>query len=559
LPLTSKHSLRINSDIASYGTALLITAVLTSGTGYLRSQTSQEAMSQPTAQIQDADSGTLPSPSSIKVTARLVVLDVVVTDTAGKPIDSLTAKDFQVFEDGKLQPIRSVELPSAHTLPPASDAAGTSFVFDPAQPASFGRSPVDVLVLDQLNTHFADSAFARRSLRDYLSAQPALLPRPTALFSLYDKGLRPIQSFSRDRDLVLRALDATPTEYAWKLELTGRAGHGPIDRLDLSLRALEEIAQTYFRIPGRKNLVWVGGGFPTLDPTSIAGNDLQEVKDTLQHVTDVMLDSRITLYAVDPSSSAAGMNEIVDMSQQAFVDAGGDALGGGTDPFSVSENFDKLGPVTGGHVVRGVNDVAHQIASSVDLGANFYTISYTPSSASEEAARYRKIRVVCLRPGLTASTRTGYYSGATLAEKSSASIAYDLTIAVDSATPLKGLHVTVERDSSPGAPPATFIVHTSVDGLTWKPNADGSATASVYILAASLNAKKKMLGHTLHGMTSNAKSGVDLRDASRTADFHFSAQPAPRSATLRFIVRDSTTGRMGSVDLPLATHGPYSK
>jgi VWFA-related protein len=554
LLLQPTHRLRTNSDVRPPAGASLIMVVLIAGTGYLRSQTPQPALHQPAAQIQYVDSGALSGPSSIKVNARLVVLDVVVTDTAGKPVDGLNAKDFQVFEDGRLQLVRSVEPPSAHTLPPASDAGGTSFVFDPAQPASFGHSPVDVLVLDQLNTHFADSSFARRSLRDYLSAQPALLPRPTSLLSLYEKGFRPIQGFSRDRDLLLRSLAATPTEYAWKLELTGRSGHGPIDRLDLSLRALEEIAQTYSSIPSRKNLIWVGGGFPTLDPTSIAGKDMQEVKDTLQHVTDVLLDSRITLYAVDPSSSAAGMNEIVDVSQQAFVDAGGDALGGATDPFSASEDFDKLGQVTGGRIVRDVNDVAHQITSSVDLGANFYTISYTPSSTSDDAARYRKIHVVCLRPGLTASTRTGYYPGATMAVTSSAAAAYDLTTALDSPMPLNGLPVTVERDLAVGAPPGAYIIHTAASGLSWRPNADGSEVASVYILSASINAKNKMLGHTLHGMTATAKPGADLRDGSVTADFHFVAPTSPRPATLRFIVRDSTTGHMGSVDLLPTTH-----
>jgi hypothetical protein len=83
--------------------------------------------------------------------------------------------------------------------------------------------------------------------------------------------------------------------------------------------------------------------------------------------------------------------------------------------------------VTGGRVVRGRNDIGQQIALSADLGAHYYTIAYTPSSSSEAAAQYRKIRVVCLRPNLTATTRTGYYSGETQEEKTSATAAYDLT------------------------------------------------------------------------------------------------------------------------------------
>jgi hypothetical protein len=73
-------------------------------------------------------------------------------------------------------------------------------------------------------------------------------------------------------------------------------------------------------------------------------------------------------------------------------------------------------------------------------------------------------------------------------------------------------------------------------------------------MAVSLDPKSKMLTHVLHGMKAEAKPDTDLRDLSRTADFSFTAPPAPKSAALRFIVRDSATGRMGSVDLPLAKH-----
>ena len=546
---------RVRYDFVTLTVALpiLVTAAM-AGPQHLRAQAPSQTSTQPATQTQATTSLAAPASPALTVNVRLVVLDIVVTDQTGKPVDGLTARDFQIFEDGKPQRIRSVELPSAHVLPPAMIAAGTSAVFDPAQPASFGRSPADILVLDQLNTHFADSSFARRSLHDYLARQPALLPQPTTLLSVGDNRFKQLQPFTRDRDALLRALAAAPTEYAWTLEVNGMADHGPIDRLDQSLRALEEIAQSYARIPGRKNLIWVGGGFPSLDPESIDGDDLQEVKDTLQHVTDVLLDTRVTLYAVDPTSLALGMTEITDASQMAFVLAAGDSLASNSDPFNSSDDFDQLGPVTGGRVVRGRNDIAQQIDSSVDLGNRFYTISYTPSSTSDAAAAYRRIRVVCLRPGLTATTRSGYYSGQTQQEKSAATAAYDLTTAAQGTIPLNGVRVTVEPDTSPNAPPATYIIHAGVANLTWKPRTDSSATASVYIMAVSLNAKNQMLAHTLRGMTASAKPGADLRDAARTADFHFTALPAPRSTTLRFIVRDSATGRMGSVELPLAKH-----
>lgn len=391
-------------------------------------------------------------------------------------------------------------------------------------------------------------------MHDYLAKQPALLPHPATLLSLSDNKFHVLQGFTRDRDALLRALAAAPTKYAWKLEVNGKTDHGPIERLDQSLSALEQIAQSYAAIPGRKNLIWVGGGFPSLDPEALDGNDMQEVKDTMQHITDVLLDTRVTLYAVDPSSSAAGMTEITDAQQMAFLNAGGDAGAGGADPFNSNEDFDRLAPMTGGRIVRGMNDISHQIAAAVDLGANFYTISYSPTSASDAASLYRRIRVVCLRPGLTATTRAGYYSGQSQQEKSIASATYDLTIAAQGPMPLNGLRVNVARDTVSGAMPNSYVVEAGAASLTWKPKPDGSSTASVYVMAVSLNAKGKILGHTLHGMIATAKAGVDLHEPTRLADFSFTAAPAPKTATLRFIVRDSATGRMGSFDLPVGKH-----
>lgn len=509
----------------------------------------------PRLTAQDAATSTS---TQLKVNVRLVVLDVVVTDTAGRPVEGLTEKDFQVFEDGKPQRIQSVERSSSRTLPSASIAAGMLQSFDPAQPISFGQSPVNILILDQLNTHFEDSSFARRSLHDYLAGQPALLAQPTTLLNVYDNHFIPLQEFTRDRDALLRALAAAPVEYAWKLEVNGKTSQGPIERLDQSLRALEQISEGYASIPGRKNLIWVGGGFPSIDPTVLDADDAREIKGAIRHVTDLMLDTRVTLYAVDPSSSAAGMTEITDASQMAFVQAAGDATAGGADPFGATDDFDRLGPATGGRVIRGMNNVARQITSSVDLGSHFYTIAYLPGSASDAAALYRAIKVVCLRPGLTASTRSGYYAGQREQMRSAGTAAYDLTTAAESRIPLHGLRVAVVADNSLGKPD-TYLIHVAATNLTWEQRPSGGSTASVDVMAVSLDGKGKMISHVVQRMTATANLDVNLHEPSRMADFILTAPPAPKAAILRFIVRDTESGLMGSMDIPMYPQGSMKK
>ncbi len=479
---------------------------------------------------------------TLTVKARLVVLDVTITDSKGQPVEGLTANDVEVFEDGVRQRIRSLEPPSAHALPSTSSTAGLHEVFDPAQPANFGSSPVTVLLLDQTNTHFADSSYARRQLHDFLKRQPPLLPQPANLLSVYDGHFKPLHAFTRDRDALLNALDAAPTQYAWQLEVNGSTEDGPIERLDQSLRVLDQLAQSYARIPGRKNLIWVGAGFPTLDPTMLDGDEDLEVKDTLRRITDLLLDTRITLYGVDPTSTAAGLTEITTPEQLSFAEAAGDAMTAGTDPFNTTQEFDRLALMTGGRVLRGRNDVSSEIATAFNASSNFYTIAYSPSSTIEAAAKFRRIRVVCLRPGLTAVTRSGYFPLPNASRSSAQAASYDLSVALEAAVPPNALHVEAEADTQI---PGSLIVRVPAPDLTWTASADGASRASVYILAATLNAKNKMLTHRTQGMKATAKPGVDLRDPTHFADFTLALPPIGKGTTLHIVVRDSTSGKMG--------------
>jgi len=151
---------------------------------------------------------------TLNVASRLVLVDVVVTDKAGNPVTGLTKDDFAVYEDKVSQRVVSFESPSSHTLPVGSDNARLNL----DDPKSFGQSPVTIVVLDELNTHFEDSSFAVRSVRQYLESQPAVLGQPTTLMVVSDNKFHVLQSFTRDRSALLKALDEQSVHFAWKLE-----------------------------------------------------------------------------------------------------------------------------------------------------------------------------------------------------------------------------------------------------------------------------------------------------------------------------------------------------
>lgn len=500
------------------------------------------------APAQAASDAAAPATKVFHVKSRLVLLDVVVTDRNGKPVNDLKRQDFAVYEDKQPQRISSFEVPAQHALPPARQTAAK---FNPDDVQAFGQSPVTVIVLDELNTHFADTDFAKRSIRQFLEKRPATLNEPTMLLSVGNSKFNMLQNFTRSRADLLNALNNHKPSYSWKLEIGMSTGPQASERLDLSINALEQIAEYTARIPGRKNLIWVGQGFPSLDTDALATQDVKALTDMMRHITDTLLDARVTMFAVDPSSNAVGNTDIVDENQAEFAQFVGDSAGAGhlMDPFNSQLDFDRLGPVTGGRVLRGMNDVDHQIAASIELGTQFYSIGYTPGNPSEESTAFRHIVVKCLRPGTTVMTRDGYYPGAQARQGSTDNISYDLNNAVMAELLFTALRIRVEPKGGD-----LYTIYVAAPGMTWE-QADGAVAgghvAHAEVLAASFSAKDKLLAHTLQTMTATATAEANVHSPSLPADFTISLARPKGTVRMRFIVRDVASGSMGSFDLRL--------
>ena len=77
----------------------------------LAQQPTQPPHAQPqgSVPIDPGDMGQTTKTTTLHVSVRRVVVDVVVTDQKGKPVKGLTENDFQVLEDGKPQQIRSFD------------------------------------------------------------------------------------------------------------------------------------------------------------------------------------------------------------------------------------------------------------------------------------------------------------------------------------------------------------------------------------------------------------------------------------------------------------------
>ncbi len=478
------------------------------------------------------------------ITSRLVVLDVVVTDKAGNVVTGLERKNFTVYEDSTPQTILSFESPAQHELPADVKIDST------AELKKAPQAPVTILVLDELNTNFQDMSYARYELKKYLLAQPAELPEPTTLLAATNTKFEVIEDYTRDRQALIDALDKHVAQYPWRLMQSGKGGPGAAERLAMSLGSLEQIAQASAGHPGRKNLIWVGRGFPAVNTNESTDKEAAVIQNAVEQVIDELRDTRITLTELDPTIDAT---DTVEIETPDDLDAAEDE--NGNDPFPGDVNFRLLAPATGGRVYFSRNDVDAELASIIRDGNNYYTLSYSPTNRNDTAQPYRRIRVTVDRPGLTATTRNGYYidtarpappATAEQAKDLRARLAFDLGSAVNSNIVYTGLPATVSRASGAAN---SFTVRVDASSLDWRQMPGGSEQAEVTLLAASFNKQNKILAHTIEERTARFDSTQRFGAQPAWVSFTIAAAIPATAVRVRFVVRDAATGKMGTVDL----------
>jgi len=524
-----------------------ITAVLLALSGMTpRSATSQ---GQPTVQQKQDPAAQSENPagyvpSTIKVTARIVVLDVVVTDKKGNLVhrDDLKPEDFQIYEDKIPQTIRSFEPPSQHRMP----VSATAVVNSAADLKKIGDAPVTLLVLDELNSRFEDMSFSRQMMLKYLQSQPAVLKEPTVLLVASNTTFQQMHDYTQDRDALINAVKKHMPEFPWRMEGSHNSGPGAVERMGQNLAALRQIAQATTGTPGRKNLIWVGNGFPSANLVGLPQDEADTIETAIRQCTDRLLAARITMYTINPTADQVASVEAdtPDDLNSAGNEAGADPFGEGAVSFS---NF---APATGGIAYTGRNDLNNIIGEGIDKGQEYYTMSYAPTNKSDDSLKFRNIRILMKDRNLRATTREGYYPASAAdmnavldkdmsAKQVRANLQLDLSAALTTTISYNGLELKGQKTSKD-----QYTIHAEEKGIGWSdPGPNGEQHAEATVAAAWYNAKGKLIGHVAHEETFTR--GKPNEGATFTL-----AVPLPADAVrLRFVVRDALNGNMGTFDV----------
>jgi VWFA-related protein len=314
-----------------------------------------------------------------------ISLDVVVTDKGGNAVPGLAEQDFTLLDDKQPRKITSFH---------ATDA--TSRAADP---------PLQVIfVVDAVNTGIQSVTYGRLQLSKFLRQDGGRLSEPTSLVIFTDSSTLIQPTPTRDGNSLAESLDSN----APGMRDLGRAGGfwGAEERLDLSLKAINQLTGYERTQPGRKLVLWMSPGWPMLTGPNIelTAKEEQWLFQTIVTASRELREARITLYSIDPlgMSDAGGFRTFY---YESFLK--------GVTSYNKVQNgnlaLQVLAVQSGGRVMNSDNDVVKEIANCLKDAKAFYTLSFD-SPPADHPDEYHALEVKVAKNGLKARTRTGYYA-----------------------------------------------------------------------------------------------------------------------------------------------------
>lgn len=550
---------------------------------------------------------------TIRATSRIVYVDVVVRNSAGKIVHGLQQDDFQLFEDKQPQKVSFFE---AYTGRPkdelnAANAAETGLLSNVVSGAQ--NSSLNMVLLDLIDTTPQDQAYARKRMVEFLRKLP---PRQqVALFVLGNK-LRMVQGFSTDSEALVKAAESINIEELNRLRPVSRQladndaaayedlgatrgiGSGAFlqhalgtediqnikPRLDDVAGAFREIARAVGGYPGRKNLFWLAGQFPSTDyfrlgslaapllsqlPGALGEGTLNELigsnassapgraLDAFQERADTAVaDAQIAVYPV----SLVGV-------QTDFVGASSNGYGSvATSPANAPNSnasdtaqyffnerqtnravMESIAEKTGGEAFYGNNDPAQMLQRGFEDAGNYYELAYQPRNHNWNG-QLRTIKVTMHGSGYQLSYRKGYYA---LPEQPAANALANFASAMRIETP--PATQLVIRATPPAAANGTLQMRVNLDpngiGFTTSDAGDRRAKLQVMMIAypigtdGALAQKNNLLnlGLTSEDFKAMRASGVPFQQALALK---------PGRYAVRIGILDLGSGRVGTLTMP---------
>jgi VWFA-related protein len=525
---------------------------------------------------------------TLRARVPLTILDVVVTDAKGKPVHGLKQSDFTILEDNKemtpnsFEERRSDDTPAPAAAPATLDLPPNTFTnTTPAPPTS---RPINILLIDNLNTPTSVQQIVQKEMLSFV-AKMAPGTRVAVLGMNYHIFM--LQGITSDPELLKAAITnrknvslAPPLEDAYQDPANDPPGGIAIPcdtqleheaaRIQYTIAAMKQLVRYLGGMPGRKNLVWFAGSFPLMD--RCADGDAYDLTTELQSATDSFARAHVAIYPVDPRALDAL--------------AGGPIADNGVHNKEVVQRqmnehltMESFAEPTGGKAAYTTNDLAGAAVDAVELGSNFYAITYTPLNQTLDS-RFRTIKVQVDQPGLHLTYRNGYYAidpGTTLAGAKTdkltpmqnallrggldaTQIQFKVRVTQSPGTEL-ALPVSNQPDAKQMHPPYrhySLAFAIDINAIDFSPGIDGNYRGDFEFGARVYNADGDQIVNAVSKTVSPILPPAVYRSMLRGgANAHQEIDvPATGDYFIRIAVHDLTSDRVGSIEVPTSSIAP---
>ncbi len=544
----------------------------------------------------------------LRTTSRLVDVSVVARDKKGHPITDLKLDDFEVDDNGRKQTLKSLSRSATATeaaIPTSpgvfSNHAPPAGIPGDIQAAAAPQASSIVLLLDGSNLSFFDLTHARGEILRFLRALPP--GQPVALYAMKSRSFEVLTVETTDYALLAKKLaawmpDSQDLAQAQDEEKRNRqqvdwASSGDLAMMNGNsvtvppgselpgdprihqnnsnprrdaLLVLPMVARSLAALPGHKNLVWVTSDNVLADWSS-SGPTVEKrskhIDENTLNAQEAMNDAHVSVYPLDASQLEAGAIG-ADLRERNVVPLGATSKSpalaslGDADPgmkpgritaemqqdiHPIQGTFRELADATGGHAFRRAGDLATELNAVAEDGRALYQLSFTPDMPADNTYHVLTVKIAG-RKDVVLRYRTGYFYAS-----EPATIKERFTQAVWKPSDASEIALT----ASPQYSPSGYALKLSIaaadldlihDGDFWSDKLD------IFLVErddAALSAK--VTGQTL-GLRLRASTYQRvLRDG---ISIEQKKDSKPASGSLRVLVVDENSGRMGSVTLPVA-------
>lgn len=505
-----------------------------------------------------------------QVESNLVVVDVIVRDKKGNPVRDLTREDFKAYEDNVPQEIVTFSREDIPVGPVPETASGGTSETTPAKIVNLNLTPDQTPDKEDLQgkrlviLFFDLSSLGEEGLirsvdtaRQYVAEQTG--PQDLLAIAIYDSVLQLIQDFTNDHQVTIDTLNALyPSETAELAEESlgeeenSEEIYVPDDiqfnifNTDRRLSALETLAKMYREFPERKSLVYFSNGVST---TGVENN--AQIRSTVDNANR----SNMSIYTID----SRGLVALPPGGSASQGSPGGRALFDGSavsrqmsSLSSSQETLTTLAHDTGGVAFQDTNDLSLVLKQVQEDTSSYYVLGYYSKNRKEDG-KYRKIKIEIARTDLKLEHRPGYYASKSFRQLNQDERDLQLQQAMSVDRPFSDLPLILQTDYFQSDEKTCMVplsIEMAGDGVQFE-DKGSQKVASFEFLAQVSDPKGRVTGV--------ARDMVQVRLPAETAEkvraggilYSSGFQLRPGSYTLKFIVRDNGTGKMGSFEQPL--------